>query len=111
MRSVSERMRKQGEPIDMSQRPVYPEHVAQMSQAYERAGSVGAAQRRAALVTANMTAGRAGEVAWLHDNSLAWDHHFKCMFADSMQQKTSKSKVIALVVGRTRHNCFFDAMG
>ena len=43
--------------------------------------------------------------------SLSWDDNFLCVYAQCMQQKTSKSKTIALVAGQNRNSCFFDIYG
>lgn len=40
---------------------------------------------------------------------LQWDCHFKCVFVEVFQSKTSKMKLMAFIVGRDRHSCWFLA--
>jgi hypothetical protein len=40
---------------------------------------------------------------------LQWDYHFKCVFIEVYQSKTSKMKLISFIVGRDRHSCWFLA--
>ena len=91
--------------------PIYPAHVGDMSAAYEQVDTPEAAGRKLSLVAANQSAGRSGEIAYVTKGGMSWDPHFKVVFAESLQSKTSKPKWIAFAAAPNRHLCFFTALG
>lgn len=56
-------------------------------------------------------AGRSGEIATLSYNKLEWDEHFKCVFVEVNQVKTTKTKKVVFSAGAQRHLCWFTAFG
>ena len=68
------------------------------------------AKRALAILLQWVSAGRSGEVAWLTWDQLEWDSFFTCTFATISQTKVSKDKIIAMVAGRDRHGCAYQAL-
>ena len=42
---------------------------------------------------------------------MEWDEEFECIFVEVPQGKTSKSKLIALMAGESRHFCWYLHFG
>ena len=59
-----------------------------------------------AIETLLRTAGRPGEVAGLNWDGINWDVEFTAPFIPVAQTKVAKMKIIALVAGATRHDCW-----
>ena len=67
--------------------------------------------RKLAIKTAYLAAGRSAEPAGMHWDGLQYDALFKGTIAEVAQTKTSKLKLIFLGAGADRHSCWLTDMG
>ena len=114
-RKCVQRDKNLGFSMDNSAEPLYgTAHIIPMMRAYGRAGNTvptEAARRKLAIICGWQSAGRAGECAWITLDSMVWDPYFGQLFAEELQQKTSKMKLVGFAAGATRHQCFFLHFG
>ena len=106
-----------GDKIDEAATPLYLEHVEAILRAYARSTSLSddqakrAHRRKLSVLSLWQVAGRSGEIATLSYNKLEWDEHFKCVFVEVNQLKTTKTKKVVFSAGAHRHLCWFTAFG
>ena len=74
---------------------------------YARIDTEKGAVRKFAIITDQRCVGRSSEVAFTTWSGLKWDPHFKHVFVEWPQLKSSKLKLGALGAGANRHACWF----
>lgn len=82
-----------------------------MSQAFARADTREATERRLALLTDWRMGGRSSEFGFIAYGALKWSRAFNCAYAHIKQSKTAKLKYVVLVSGATRHADWMLAWG
>ena len=106
-----------GDKIDEAATPLYLEHVEPILRAYARSTSFSddlakqAHRRKLSVLSLWQVAGRSGEIATLSYNKLELDEHFKCVFVEVNQVKTTKTKKVVFSAGAHRHLYWFTAFG
>ena len=115
LRGVKNNMRRrsvalhvdEGNSLDNSATPIFANHVRDCVAAYAKLGSKDAASRKLSIQATWLACGRAGECQFLSYEGIRWDDTFECAFAETLQSKTSKIKIIPFAAGRTRHDDFY----
>lgn len=104
VRLIFERKIYLDEPMDHSANEIYLEHVRDISEAYSRAGTAKAANRKCAIKTLWRAGGRGGEPAAVAFTGVKWNVMHGCACLECPQPKSSKLKLIPFPAGEDRHS-------
>ena len=98
-------------PTDLSAPPLYLDDVKACSQAYSKANTQEAAQRKFAIKSGWRCCGRTNEPSFLNYDSLKHDKNIGAPVIESIQSKSSKVKLSIFVAGVDRHSCWLLDFG
>jgi hypothetical protein len=103
VRLIFERKIYLDEPLDNSANEIYLDHVRDISEAYSRAGTPKAANRKCAIKTLWRAGGRGGEPAAVAYSGMKWNVMHGTLCLECPQPKGSKLKLIPFPAGIDRH--------